>query len=66
MVKIADEVEVDVSTQAWKVTYADAIPTNFWAKFQDIPATPTNRAVTVTTTKAAAPQRFYKLASPAQ
>ena len=26
VVKIADEVEVDVSTQAWKVTYADAIP----------------------------------------
>lgn len=25
VVKIADEVEVDVSTQAWKVTYADAI-----------------------------------------
>ena len=26
VVKIADEVEVDVSTRAWKVTYADAIP----------------------------------------
>jgi len=25
VVKIADEVEVDVSTHAWKVTYADAI-----------------------------------------
>ena len=25
VVKIADEVEVDVSTQAWKVTYADAL-----------------------------------------
>ena len=25
VVKVADEVEVDVSTQAWKVTYADAI-----------------------------------------
>jgi len=25
VVKIADEVEVDVSTSAWKVTYADAI-----------------------------------------
>jgi len=25
VVKIADEVEVDVSTQAWKVTYGDAI-----------------------------------------
>jgi hypothetical protein len=27
VVKIADEVEVDVSTRAWKVTYAEAIPT---------------------------------------
>jgi hypothetical protein len=27
VVKIADEVEVDVSTHAWKVTYADAIGT---------------------------------------
>src|SRR5262245_6896205 len=26
VVKIADEVEVDVSTHAWKVTYADALP----------------------------------------
>src|SRR5437899_8974436 len=26
VVKIADEVEVDVSTRAWKVSYADAIP----------------------------------------
>lgn len=26
VVKIADEVEVDVSTQAWKVRYADAAP----------------------------------------
>lgn len=25
VVKIADEIEVDVSTRAWKVTYADAI-----------------------------------------
>ena len=27
VVKIADEVEVDVSTRAWKVTYAEAEPT---------------------------------------
>ena len=27
VVKVADEVEVDVSTRAWKVSYADAIPT---------------------------------------
>lgn len=27
VVKVADEVEVDVSTQTWKVTYQDAAPT---------------------------------------
>ena len=27
VVKIADEVEVDVSTHAWKVSYSEAIPT---------------------------------------
>lgn len=27
VVKVADEVEVDVSTRAWKVSYADALPT---------------------------------------
>jgi hypothetical protein len=27
VVKIADEVEVDVSTHAWKVSYAEALPT---------------------------------------
>ncbi len=27
VVKIADEVEVDVSTRAWKVTFAEAVPT---------------------------------------
>jgi hypothetical protein len=26
VVKVADEVEVDVSTKAWKVSYADALP----------------------------------------
>ncbi len=26
IVKIADEIEVDVSTRAWKVTYAEALP----------------------------------------
>jgi hypothetical protein len=28
VVKVADEIEVDVSTRAWKVTYADAIKTS--------------------------------------
>ena len=27
VVKVADEVEVDISTRAWKVTYAEAAPT---------------------------------------
>ena len=27
VVKVADEVEVDVSTKAWKVSYGDAVPT---------------------------------------
>lgn len=26
MVKVADEVEADISTRAWKVTFADAAP----------------------------------------
>jgi len=36
VVKIADEVEVDVSTRAWKITYADAIGTSLKAIIQDI------------------------------
>ena len=28
VVKIADEIEVDVSTRAWRVSYQDAIPTS--------------------------------------
>ena len=28
VVKIADEIEVDVSTRAWRVSYNDAIPTS--------------------------------------
>lgn len=55
-----------LANTTYSVLYADVIPTNFWAKFQDIPAAPTNRAVTVTTTNAVAPQRFYKLVTPAQ
>ena len=31
VVKVADEVEVDVSTPAWKVSYADAIGTSLRA-----------------------------------
>jgi hypothetical protein len=27
VVKVADEVEVDVSTKAWKITYTEALPT---------------------------------------
>src|SRR4029450_9607610 len=36
VVKIADEVEVDVSTRAWKVTYADAIRTSLKATIEGV------------------------------
>jgi hypothetical protein len=36
VVKIADEVEVDVSTRAWKVSYADAIVTSLKTTIQDV------------------------------
>jgi hypothetical protein len=36
VVKIADEVEVDVSTRAWKVTYADAIGTSLTATIEGV------------------------------
>ena len=36
VVKIADEVEVDVSTRAWKVSYADAIGTSLKATIQGV------------------------------
>src|SRR5437899_3873071 len=36
VVKIADEVEVDVSTRAWKVSYADAIGTALKATIQGV------------------------------
>jgi hypothetical protein len=36
VVKIADEVEVDVSTHAWKVSYADAIDTALKATVQGV------------------------------
>ena len=36
VVKIADEVEVDVSTRAWKITYADAVGTSLKTIIQDI------------------------------
>jgi hypothetical protein len=35
-VKIADEVEVDVSTRAWKVSYADAAGTALKTTIQDV------------------------------
>jgi len=34
--EIADEVEVDVSTRAWKTSYADAVGTSLKATIQDI------------------------------
>jgi hypothetical protein len=36
VVKIADEVEVDVSTRAWKVSYADAISTSVKATIEGV------------------------------
>lgn len=36
VVKIADEVEVDVSTRAWKVSYGDAIGPSLKATIQDV------------------------------
>jgi hypothetical protein len=36
VVKIADEVEVDVSTRAWKVSYADAISTSLKATIESV------------------------------
>jgi len=36
VVKIADEVEVDVSTRAWKVSYANAISTSLKATIQGV------------------------------
>ena len=34
--KVADEVEVDVSTRAWKVSYADAIGTSLKATIEGV------------------------------
>src|SRR6266699_5920030 len=36
VVKIADEVEVDVSTRAWKVSFADAIDTSLKATIEGV------------------------------
>jgi hypothetical protein len=36
VVKIADEVEVDVSTRAWKVSYADAIQSSLKATIEGV------------------------------
>jgi hypothetical protein len=36
VVKIADEVEVDVSTRAWKVSFADAIGTSLRATIEGV------------------------------
>ncbi|HEX4708800.1 MAG TPA: hypothetical protein VH229_13840 [Candidatus Udaeobacter sp.] len=36
VVKIADEIEVDVSTHAWSVSYRDAIPTSLTAVIEGV------------------------------
>ena len=53
-----------VATKTYSLLYADVVPTNFWAKLQDIVATPTNRVVTVTNSSVSAEPRFYRLATP--
>jgi hypothetical protein len=36
VVKIADEVEVDVSTRAWKISYTDAVGTSLKTTIQEV------------------------------
>lgn len=36
VVKIADEVEIDVSTRAWTISYANAVGTSLKTKIQDV------------------------------
>jgi hypothetical protein len=36
VVKVADEVEVDVSTRAWKISYADAVGTSLKTTIHDV------------------------------
>ena len=55
-----------VATKTYSVLCADVLPTNFWAKVQDITAAPTNRLVTVTNDGGSSPHRFYRLATPMQ
>ena len=52
--------------RTYSVLYADTVPTNFWAKLQDIAAAPTNRMVTVTNSSVSAEHRFYRLVTPTQ
>ena len=54
-----------VADKTYSVLFADVIPTNLWAKVQDIPAAPTNRLITVTNDGGSSP-RFYRLATPMQ
>ena len=55
-----------VAKKTYSVLYADAVPTNFWVKLQDIAAVTTNRVATVTNSNVSASRRFYRLITPAQ
>lgn len=55
-----------VAERSYSVLYADVVPTNFWAKLEDIAAAATNRLVTVTNSSPTSDLRFYRLVTPAQ
>ena len=55
-----------VATKTYSVLCADVLPTNFWARVQDITAAPTDRLITVTNDGGASPHRFYRLVTPRQ
>lgn len=55
-----------VADRSYSVLFADILPTNFWAKLQDVSPAPTNRLVTVTNEAVPSVHRFYRLVTPAQ
>jgi hypothetical protein len=55
-----------VADRSYSVLYADAVPTNFWAKLQDVAAVTTNHVVTVTNSSVSVGHRFYRLVTPAE
>ncbi|MBI5386524.1 MAG: hypothetical protein HZA90_17785 [Verrucomicrobia bacterium] len=55
-----------VAGKTYSVLYADVLPTNFWAKLQDLTAAATNRVVQVTNLNVLTPYRYYRIVTPAQ